>query len=146
MRAGVNPRRHFVLDPMCGSGSTLVAATQSGFDSLGLDIMPYSILFLVSLALLRPITIALFRCLIRDPSNNPSCNCEWLLLLPLSVPRNHSSQLKARVCKTRNNQMNLQRAEKKSLLQAVYLFELLGGLKNFNRVARPDSFSGFLKL
>lgn len=34
----------FVLDPMCGSGSTLVACSQLEINSLGLDVNPYAIL------------------------------------------------------------------------------------------------------
>ena len=35
---------YFVLDPMCGSGSTLVACKEEGINSLGLDVNPYAIL------------------------------------------------------------------------------------------------------
>jgi hypothetical protein len=41
-RSGIDPSKHFVLDPMCGSGTTLVAAAQKGFCSLGLDVNPYA--------------------------------------------------------------------------------------------------------
>ncbi|MGR2942947.1 DNA methyltransferase [Vibrio vulnificus] len=34
----------WVLDPMCGSGSTLVACKEEGFNSIGLDVNPYAIL------------------------------------------------------------------------------------------------------
>lgn len=34
----------WVLDPMCGSGSTLVACKEEGINSLGLDVNPYAIL------------------------------------------------------------------------------------------------------
>lgn len=37
-------RGHFALDPMCGSGSTLVACKEEGINSLGLDVNPYAIL------------------------------------------------------------------------------------------------------
>jgi len=42
-RSNLNPLKDFILDPMCGSGSTLVASAQMGFDCLGLDILPYSV-------------------------------------------------------------------------------------------------------
>lgn len=34
----------WVLDPMCGSGSTLVACKEEGLNSLGLDVNPYAVL------------------------------------------------------------------------------------------------------
>lgn len=43
-RFPVNPSTHFVLDPMCGSGSSLVACGQLGIDALGLDVNGYAIL------------------------------------------------------------------------------------------------------
>ena len=41
--ADVDPMKNFIFDPMCGSGSTLVASEQMGFDALGIDVMPYSV-------------------------------------------------------------------------------------------------------
>lgn len=35
---------HFVLDPMCGSGSTIVACNELGIGSIGLDVNPYAVL------------------------------------------------------------------------------------------------------
>jgi site-specific DNA-methyltransferase (adenine-specific) len=42
-RSSINPRSQFIFDPMCGSGSTLVASAQLGFDCLGCDINPYAV-------------------------------------------------------------------------------------------------------
>lgn len=42
-RSNLNPAQHFVFDPMCGSGSTLIAASQLNFDCLGTDVNPYAI-------------------------------------------------------------------------------------------------------
>ena len=42
-RSSLDPKRHFIFDPMCGSGSTLVASAQLGFDSIGSDINSYSV-------------------------------------------------------------------------------------------------------
>lgn len=42
-RDTLNSRRQYVYDPMCGSGSTLVAAVQQGFDALGTDTNLYSV-------------------------------------------------------------------------------------------------------
>lgn len=42
-RSSIDSRNHFVFDPMCGSGSTLVAAVQLGFDCLGTDVNPYAV-------------------------------------------------------------------------------------------------------
>jgi len=42
-RSNINRTRHFVADPMCGSGTTLVSAKQIGFDALGLDVNPYAV-------------------------------------------------------------------------------------------------------
>ncbi len=42
-----NPLRsdkHFVMDPMCGSGSSLVACGELGIDALGLDVNGYAVL------------------------------------------------------------------------------------------------------
>lgn len=43
-RYPISLKSHFVLDPMCGSGSTLVAASEQGFDAMGLDVNGYAIL------------------------------------------------------------------------------------------------------
>lgn len=40
----INPEKDFILDPMCGSGSTNVACKELGIDSLGLDVNGYSVL------------------------------------------------------------------------------------------------------
>lgn len=42
-RSDLDTRRHFIFDPMCGSGSTLIASAQLGFDCLGADVNPYAI-------------------------------------------------------------------------------------------------------
>jgi hypothetical protein len=42
-RSHLDPERHFIFDPMCGSGSTLIASVQLGFDCLGTDVNPYAI-------------------------------------------------------------------------------------------------------
>lgn len=42
-RSKIVPEKHFVLDPMCGSGSTQIAAAELGFDSLGLDVNIYAV-------------------------------------------------------------------------------------------------------
>lgn len=42
-RSNLDPSRHFVVDPMCGSGTTLVAANEEGFDALGCDVNPYAV-------------------------------------------------------------------------------------------------------
>jgi hypothetical protein len=39
----IDPRRHFVADPMCGSGTTLVASNEKGYFSLGLDVSPFAV-------------------------------------------------------------------------------------------------------
>lgn len=43
-RYPINAETEFVLDPMCGSGSTLVACQQEGLHSLGLDVNGYAVL------------------------------------------------------------------------------------------------------
>ncbi|MFC2013717.1 hypothetical protein ACFLU8_02410 [Chloroflexota bacterium] len=42
-RSGLDSRLHFTFDPMCGSGSTLVASAEMGFDSLGCDVNAYAV-------------------------------------------------------------------------------------------------------
>ncbi len=37
-------KRHYVVDPMCGSGSTIVACCELGLNSIGLDVNPYATL------------------------------------------------------------------------------------------------------
>ena len=37
------PPNGFVLDPMCGSGTTLVAANQTGRDYIGIDMNPAAV-------------------------------------------------------------------------------------------------------
>lgn len=43
-RYPINPQKHFLMDPMCGSGSSLVAANELGIDALGLDVNGYAVL------------------------------------------------------------------------------------------------------
>ncbi len=40
-RSRINHEKMFVADPMMGSGSTLVAAKELGFDTMGIDVNPY---------------------------------------------------------------------------------------------------------
>lgn len=40
----IDQSKHFVLDPMCGSGSTQLAAQRLGYVSLGMDVSPYATL------------------------------------------------------------------------------------------------------
>lgn len=40
----MNPQTTFLVDPMCGSGSSLVAAKQTKIDSVGLDVNGYAVL------------------------------------------------------------------------------------------------------
>lgn len=42
-RSDLNKDKHFIIDPMSGSGTTLVTANQMGFDALGIDVNPYSV-------------------------------------------------------------------------------------------------------
>ncbi len=42
-RSSLDPKKHFIYDPMSGSGSTLLAATELLFDSIGNDINPYAV-------------------------------------------------------------------------------------------------------
>ncbi|MEY3123452.1 MAG: hypothetical protein RI993_2277 [Pseudomonadota bacterium] len=43
-RYPINSDKFFLMDPMCGSGSSLVAAKQIGIDSIGLDVNGYAVL------------------------------------------------------------------------------------------------------
>ena len=43
-RYPINPKIEFVLDPMCGSGSTNIACRQLNIDSLGMDVNPFAVL------------------------------------------------------------------------------------------------------
>ncbi|MEI7578351.1 MAG: hypothetical protein WCK51_15795 [Armatimonadota bacterium] len=43
-RHPIDKEREFVMDPMCGSGSTLVACLQSGMAALGTDVSGYAVL------------------------------------------------------------------------------------------------------
>jgi hypothetical protein len=43
-RHPVDPAKHFVMDPMCGSGSSLVACGEIGIDAIGLDVNGYAVL------------------------------------------------------------------------------------------------------
>ena len=43
-RYPIDTKREFVMDPMCGSGSTLVACKQDGISSLGSDVSGYAVL------------------------------------------------------------------------------------------------------
>ena len=52
-RAGIDREKHFIADPMVGSGSTIIAAAKSGYDSLGIDVNPYCQL-IVSTKMLSP--------------------------------------------------------------------------------------------
>ena len=42
-RSGLDPKKHFIYDPMSGSGSTQLGALELGFDSIGNDINPYAV-------------------------------------------------------------------------------------------------------
>lgn len=42
-RSSLDPSLHYVIDPMCGSGTTVVAANEVGFDALGCDVNPYAV-------------------------------------------------------------------------------------------------------
>ncbi len=43
-RHPIDSTKYFLMDPMCGSGSSLVAAKQEGIDSVGLDVNGYAVL------------------------------------------------------------------------------------------------------
>lgn len=43
-RFPISPSDYFVMDPMCGSGSSLVACREMGFDALGMDVNGYAVL------------------------------------------------------------------------------------------------------
>ena len=42
-RSGVDSKKQFVYDPMSGSGSTITAGLEEGFDALGNDVSPYAV-------------------------------------------------------------------------------------------------------
>lgn len=42
-RSNLDPDKHFIYDPMSGSGSTQLGALELGFDSVGNDINPYAV-------------------------------------------------------------------------------------------------------
>jgi DNA modification methylase len=70
-RSGINQKSHFVFDPMCGSGSTLVAAAQLGFDCIGSDVNPYSIdLSSAKIRYYSPSTLEKARAYISEPKVN----------------------------------------------------------------------------
>lgn len=52
-RSNIKPENHFIADPMVGSGSSMIAGMELGFDTIGLDVNPYSI-FLTNSKLTRP--------------------------------------------------------------------------------------------
>ncbi len=41
-RSGIESSRQFVIDPMCGSGTTVFESIQHGFNCLGLDVNPFA--------------------------------------------------------------------------------------------------------
>lgn len=41
-RSGIEQTKHFVIDPMCGSGTTVLESVQNGFNSVGLDVNPFA--------------------------------------------------------------------------------------------------------
>ena len=52
-RANIDASKHFVADPMVGSGSTIISAVRNGFDSFGVDVNPFCRL-IISAKLLSP--------------------------------------------------------------------------------------------
>lgn len=52
-RAGISRDKHFIADPMVGSGSTMISACRNGFDSFGVDVNPFCQL-IVTTKLLAP--------------------------------------------------------------------------------------------
>lgn len=52
-RAGISRDEDFIADPMMGSGSTLLAAAELGYDALGVDVNPYCEK-IAAIKLLRP--------------------------------------------------------------------------------------------
>lgn len=52
-RSGIDPKYHFIADPMVGSGSTIISATKTGYDSFGIDVNPFCQL-IVNTKLLSP--------------------------------------------------------------------------------------------
>lgn len=52
-RSGAEPEKDYIADPMMGSGSTLLAAAEMGYDALGLDVNPYCEV-VAGLKLMRP--------------------------------------------------------------------------------------------
>lgn len=42
-RSNLSNKKHFIYDPMVGSGATLLASTELEFDSLGNDVNPYAV-------------------------------------------------------------------------------------------------------
>jgi site-specific DNA-methyltransferase (adenine-specific) len=41
-RSGINTAQQYVIDPMCGSGTTVFESSRSGFNCLGLDVNPFA--------------------------------------------------------------------------------------------------------
>lgn len=52
-RAGISRDKHFIADPMVGSGSTMISACRNGFDSFGVDVNPFCQL-IITTKLLAP--------------------------------------------------------------------------------------------
>ena len=38
--ADISPKEYYILDPFCGSGTTMVVASSLGFSSIGIDVNP----------------------------------------------------------------------------------------------------------
>lgn len=69
---------HFILDPMCGSGTTLVACSEIGFDSLGLDVNAFSIdLTRAKITPYSKATIAQIRALLASPFLKGNVNGQY---------------------------------------------------------------------